>query len=59
MTKPSQRQSGSVLLISLMLLVVATLLTFSVTESSSLQLKMTENSRDYLFALQVRRRGRA
>ena len=46
-------QQGSVLLISLMLLIVITLLTFTVTETSNIQQKVTGNTRDYMFALQV------
>lgn len=48
-----QRQRGSVFLISLMLLIVVTLLTFTVSESVLLQEKMTGSSRDNELALQA------
>lgn len=47
------RQKGSVLLMSLMLLIVVTLLTFSVTQTVLLQEKMTNNDRDAALTLQV------
>ena len=46
-------QKGSVLLISLMILIVLTLLTFTTTRSVLLQEKMTANTRDTMLALQV------
>lgn len=46
-------QRGSVLLISMMLLIVLTLLTFSVSDSVLVQGKMTANSRDDLLAFEV------
>lgn len=47
------KQSGSVLLISLMMLIVLTLLTFSTSKSTLLQEKMTSSSRDNVLALEV------
>lgn len=46
-------QQGSVLLVSLMLLIVVTLLTFTVAENVFLQEKMTNNDKDNELSLQV------
>lgn len=46
-------QQGSVLLISLMLLIVVTLLTFAASDLVMVQGKMTANSRDDLLAFEV------
>lgn len=48
-----QGQKGSVLLISLMLLIVVTLLTFSVSEAVLLQEKMTSGDKDSQLSLQA------
>jgi Tfp pilus assembly protein PilX len=50
---PKQRQTGSILLISLMLLIVLTILTFTVTQTALLQEKMTGNDQDVVLAFQV------
>lgn len=47
------KQDGSVLLISLMLLIVLTLMTFTISNSVLLQEKMTTSNRDDTLALQV------
>lgn len=53
MMTPTFKQQGSVLLISLGLLVVLTLITFTVSNSVLLQEKMTSSNRDDALALQV------
>ena len=50
---PVIKQQGSVLLISLMLLIVLTLMTFTISNSVLLQGKMTGSIRDDTLALQV------
>ena len=53
MYQKAKKQQGSVLLISLMLLIVVTLLTFTASETVLLQEKMASGSKDTELALQV------
>ena len=51
--KSKSSQQGSVLLVSLMLLILVTLLTFSMTDDVNIQQKVIGNTRDHMLALQV------